>query len=685
MALPQYSTGTVAVAAGGTVVTSLGGMWSGINVKQGDFISIAGLAEVLITEVTDATHLKIAPWQGPAQTSAPYVIYQNYVGRVVGVAAAEDVGVMLEKLHVDGLPFIVGPEEVVPDPSYGDDGQMAFQPTTGTWWTKIGGVWVPSAFMGGGAPPPIFTFEGDSLSEITNGFGIWPTLLKNYSAYFGRGTAHYFALSADTAANMVGEYPSQAGSVAIAPGQEAFLFLWAGTNDLVITGASGATIYGYLKSIWAAARTSGYKVVAFCLPPNQTNATAAPAAEKTALNKLILSDPSLYDFVVRLDLALPIVKPNSALSPDGTHFTPLGNAVIAQEVAKTLLGVGAASSAPFAAMASENIFTNGDFTVSQLNGSGYVGLSSGVASHICDGAIAAYLSATGVLQSARIDAAPLGSGALPGLSGYHQILAATGVTGLANGNYVLHRYPIEGFRTAKLSWGSTGLSYAQPLTYAFMFLAQVAGTLLVRIFNSAQTRVIYKEFTIVSGWNFITATIPGDALTSEVWNTTNGVGLYFDVIVAGAAATPVAVLDTWTTTFAYKSTNSTNFLTANSSSTVVAGLFLCAGAAPITPSNLPLLMRPYAEALHLCRRYFQVLPMNVQAGSAGQFAALWPFLEQMRATPTALNISPGTVASVTVNSEFGDGSQFGGYFQYTTSVAGGFLISRRTTFDARLA
>ena len=81
MALPQYSTGTVSVAAGGTVVTCLGGMWSGINVKQGDFISIANLAEVLITEVTDETHLKIAPWQGPAQTNAVYAIYQNYVGR----------------------------------------------------------------------------------------------------------------------------------------------------------------------------------------------------------------------------------------------------------------------------------------------------------------------------------------------------------------------------------------------------------------------------------------------------------------------------------------------------------------------------------------------------------------------------------------------------------------------------
>ena len=119
-------------------------MWSGINAKQGDFISIGGSDAVLITEVTDATHLKVAPWPAAAMTSQPYIIYQNYVGRVVGVAAAEDVGDMLEMLHVDGLPFIVGPSETVPDPSFGDDGQMAFKPDTGEWWTKTGGAWVAS-------------------------------------------------------------------------------------------------------------------------------------------------------------------------------------------------------------------------------------------------------------------------------------------------------------------------------------------------------------------------------------------------------------------------------------------------------------------------------------------------------------------------------------------------------------
>jgi hypothetical protein len=151
MTLPIYTTGTVSVTHLGTTVTGAGGMWSGINAREGDFFVRAdGVA--VITEVTDQATLQITPWPGATVTGGTYAIQQNYVGRVVGVAAAEDVGVMLEKLHTDGLPFIVGADETVPDPSYGDEGQLAFQPTTGHWWVKSGGVWVPSAGIGSSTP-----------------------------------------------------------------------------------------------------------------------------------------------------------------------------------------------------------------------------------------------------------------------------------------------------------------------------------------------------------------------------------------------------------------------------------------------------------------------------------------------------------------------------------------------------
>lgn len=142
MTIPTYSTGIVSVSNGGTVVTGSGSIWSGVNAKEGDFISIDGLDPILITEVTDTTHLKIPPWTGANKTAVPYVIYQNFVGRVVGVAAAQDVDRLVAALDKNGFIFFVGAAETEPDPSLGDDGQYAEQPSTGKRWHKAGGLWV---------------------------------------------------------------------------------------------------------------------------------------------------------------------------------------------------------------------------------------------------------------------------------------------------------------------------------------------------------------------------------------------------------------------------------------------------------------------------------------------------------------------------------------------------------------
>src|SRR5882672_2476280 len=102
--MQTYQTGTVSVTAGGTTVTGTGTIWSGINCREIDRISIDGSPDILITARTDTNHLEITPWAGANKTNVPYKIYQNYPVRVVGVAAAEDIGTGLRKLMTDGLP-----------------------------------------------------------------------------------------------------------------------------------------------------------------------------------------------------------------------------------------------------------------------------------------------------------------------------------------------------------------------------------------------------------------------------------------------------------------------------------------------------------------------------------------------------------------------------------------------------
>jgi hypothetical protein len=92
MTLSTYTTGTVGVANGGTTVTGVGTVWSGVNVVEGDYFARADGCAV-VTGVTDTTHITITPWPGATVASGgAYTIHKNYSGRIIGVAAAATIG-----------------------------------------------------------------------------------------------------------------------------------------------------------------------------------------------------------------------------------------------------------------------------------------------------------------------------------------------------------------------------------------------------------------------------------------------------------------------------------------------------------------------------------------------------------------------------------------------------------------
>ncbi|SFM00802.1 hypothetical protein SAMN03159423_4884 [Bradyrhizobium sp. NFR13] len=173
MTLPTYSTGTVSVSADGTVVTGLGGpIWSGTNVKEGDWIEIDGAPAVLILTVTDMTHLVIPPWQGGDKVSVPYVVYNNFSARDDGTAIARDVSTLVAALNKEGFIWFVGPNETNPDPSRGDEGQWAYQPSTGKQWHKEGGLWLyDGIFKGFGVPAPYDNGAIYSLNDVATSGG----------------------------------------------------------------------------------------------------------------------------------------------------------------------------------------------------------------------------------------------------------------------------------------------------------------------------------------------------------------------------------------------------------------------------------------------------------------------------------------------------------------------------------
>lgn len=140
-AFPSYSTGTVAIGSGATTVVGTGSNWTGQNAMSGDLLVVAGNS-VIVQDVTDALALAIDAWPFTAVTAGTaYKLYKVSPLRFAGGQAMADVSTLVAALNTDGFYVFVGPDLSVPDPSYGNDDQYAFQATTGKLWQKTGGTW----------------------------------------------------------------------------------------------------------------------------------------------------------------------------------------------------------------------------------------------------------------------------------------------------------------------------------------------------------------------------------------------------------------------------------------------------------------------------------------------------------------------------------------------------------------
>src|ERR1700682_2760199 len=163
-AFPSYSNGTVSVPTNGTVVTGAGTIWSGVNTRPGDEIVIAGNT-VTVVDVTDTTHLVIDPWPYTAVAAgAAYKIYQKSPFRFAGGQTMADVSTLVAALNTSGFFFFVPVCAFAPDPSYGNDGQYAVQPSSNAWWLKTGGAWVSSS-------APVKGYGGTSATSFLIGTG----------------------------------------------------------------------------------------------------------------------------------------------------------------------------------------------------------------------------------------------------------------------------------------------------------------------------------------------------------------------------------------------------------------------------------------------------------------------------------------------------------------------------------
>lgn len=95
----------------------------------------------------------------------------------------------------------------------------------------------------------------------------------------------------------------------------------------------------------------------------------------------------------------------------------------------------------------------------------------------------------------------------------------------------------------------------------------------------------------------------------------------------------------------------------------------------------PWLARPHED--WLCARYATRAVLSLQAPAAGSLACPFTFAREMRATPTAVNLTPGTATNASLSVEAAT-SALGGTFQIAASAAGGAILNRVTLYSAEL-
>lgn len=137
-----YATGTLSVAANGTVFTGVGTLWS-TQAEQGDWILANGHIAIITGTIADTALVSELPWTGGALAGASYRLIKMSWLRYEPAIMAQKVRILIAELAAEGtFVFVAG---AAPDAGDGVDGQWAMKTNAGSpWklWFKVAGAWI---------------------------------------------------------------------------------------------------------------------------------------------------------------------------------------------------------------------------------------------------------------------------------------------------------------------------------------------------------------------------------------------------------------------------------------------------------------------------------------------------------------------------------------------------------------
>jgi hypothetical protein len=360
--------------------------------------------------------------------------------------------------------------------------------------------------------------------------------------------------------------------------------------------------------------------------PPGTNAVADTTIESTKYNA------NVADVETDLNAPRPIVAGGTGANNAVDAANNLG--VVTSKGAQTFTEAEKAvarsniAAAPFDALAYNGMQINGSMEVSQELGTAGIVIPNGSIKYAIDGWRCYANNAATRVINVQQTGGPLSAG----FQNCLKIAATTGGSYAAANDLVYLYQSIEGYRTARLGWGTAS---AQPITIGFYVFATIAGTLAVSVQNNGSSRSYVANVVINAAgtWEYKTVTIPGD--TVSTWLTTNGPGinLGFGLSSSGSGWSPP---NTWVSANATITASTTNFMATSGNVVMITGVAILPGTQAPTAAQSPLIMRPFDQELVTCRRYFQPMPFNGPMETTGAANVSFNIHYAMRAGPTIL-------------------------------------------------
>lgn len=323
--------------------------------------------------------------------------------------------------------------------------------------------------------------------------------------------------------------------------------------------------------------------------PGTTTITASPTAPVSPPDGTLWWDTVSGMLYVRYNDGTSVQWVTAVPIPDTTKFVSVdAQTLTAAQQAQARANIYAA---PFDAMAYNGMQINGAMEVSQERGSNPI-----TDGHVCDGWLVQSIG--GMVVSA---ATLLHDGLIPGIPQMLTYTTPTAKPALAVGDLVRLYQTLEGIRLSRLGWGTPS---AKPITISFWSCHTKVGLYTVGVANvgAARSYVTTYTQTVANIPEYHTVTIPGD--TTGTWPKDITLAMYLSFTTAAGSSFTAPAANVWTAGAFFAAPGQVNAASSTSDVVRITGVVVLPGIEAPTAAQSPLIMRPFAQELLTCQRYY---------------------------------------------------------------------------------